>query len=57
MSLAQYFGKCRQPLLLFSMAAMQFRTHEDLDLPPRIPFSELVHSMFRSLPDDGTTGN
>jgi hypothetical protein len=55
-SLAQYFGKHRQPRLVFSMAAMQFRTHLELDRRPQIPFSDLVHSMFRSLPNEGMTG-
>ena len=55
-SLAQYFGKRHQAALVFSMAAMQFRTHAELDLIPQIPFSDLVHSMFQSFPDEGITG-
>jgi hypothetical protein len=52
-SLAQYFGKRHQTLLVFSMAAMQFRTHEELGFLPRISFADLVLSMFRSHADKG----
>jgi hypothetical protein len=49
-SLGQYFGKHRQASLVFSIAAMQFRIHHELGLSPQVAFSELVHSMLRSLP-------
>jgi hypothetical protein len=50
-SLAHYFGQRRQTLLVFAMAAMQFRTHQELGILPRISFANLVLSLFRSLAD------
>lgn len=52
-SLAQHFGKRRQPLLVFAVAAMQFRTHEELGFRPRLGFADLVVSLSRSLADKG----
>ncbi len=49
--LAQEFQRRREPALMFCMAALQYRTHEELELPRSLSFPELVQAMFRSYPE------
>jgi hypothetical protein len=50
--LAQSFSRRKQAPLVFALAVMNYRTHEELGLLRRLSFPELVQSMFRSFPSD-----